>query len=947
MKSKFKLHPIRLTCLSIILLVLHQFVSAQSFWNEHALGKSFFSGIAIAAADVNGDATDDLLILDQSKKLWYGINDGSAHFFWTELPFHSLTAVYSINVADVDRNGYNDIALSGEGTQVHILYQSSTGFSDKISDVDYFFSQAACFFDINRDGWIDFTICDDNAASRVYLNDSTGQLIRNNSLIDLELPGVGNSAGNYGIIWTDFDWNGIPDLYISKCKPGVNDPRDPRRLNLFYVYDSLTKSWINQAVIRGLDIGDQSWASLFEDFDNDGLTDVFVINHYTPCNLLKQTADHRFENVTASAGLEYNGIALQAVAFDYDNDGDLDILLTGTGTELWQNLGGFKFEKLDIEAFSQAFSSCATGDFNNDGRMDVYASYADLLNAPSNKQDKLWLNPSNGNNYIKFNFEGTRSNRNGIGAKIKLFVNGTIQIREVHAGESYGIQNSLAVYFGLAKAQRVDSVYIYWPSGLQEVFYDLTPNTHYNLYEGGCYQIIDRTNPNKLFFCGTIDTSLIADNSFRDIHWNTGSNSYKIQLVKEGVYFYTARDSNNCFFISDPVSVYLNPKNQIQLNHRFTKYLCSGDELELALSPKESVRWSTTDSAASITIKTSGLYYAIRQGICDLEYSDTLNVQVFDPPNPPQIKPDTAYKSGPRILNGGADSCFWYRNKDDLFPIASGPFFTTDSLLQSTSYWLEFFNRNSYPNIHGGLKTPSYSSGPYHAAFINNQMLFTVFNPVILDSITVYTDDPGKRIIELLDAKGVVIQQQEINPVKGRNQVFLGFNIPPAAKPYKLTTNSIQNTAVFGSISPRLYRSDQNFYYPFFIEDKIRINTSDKGDSYYYYFYDWVVRSNDLVCKSERVEFPVVLIPDANQDVMAKNLKLYINSNHELIIEGIDGFYQIEILKMDGSLLGQFISSTASDPIHTEMFPPGLYFIRINAADLDQSAIRKIFITGN
>jgi len=193
----------------------------------------------------------------------------------------------------------------------------------------------------------------------------------------------------------------------------------------------------------------------------------------------------------------------------------------------------------------------------------------------------------------------------------------------------------------------------------------------------------------------------------------------------------------------------------------------------------------------------------------------------------------------------------------------------------------------------------------------------------------------------------VVIQQQEINPVKGRNQVFLGFNIPPAAKPYKLTTNSVQNTAVFGSISPRLYRSDQNFYYPFFIEDKIRINTSDKGDSYYYYFYDWVIRSNDLICKSERVEFPVVLIPDANQDVLAKNPQLYINSNHELIIEGIDGFYQIEILRMDGSIMGQFISSTAEVPINTASFPPGLYFIRINSADLDQSAIRKIFITGH
>lgn len=184
----------------------------------------------------------------------------------------------------------------------------------------------------------------------------------------------------------------------------------------------------------------------------------------------------------------------------------------------------------------------------------------------------------------------------------------------------------MAVYFGLAKASRVDSVYIYWPSGLEEVFYNLIPNTQYNFYESGCYQIVDRTKPNKLFFCGTIDTNLIADSRFRDIHWNTGSNSYKIQLVQEGVYYYTARDSNNCFYFRSGFCV-SESKNQIQLNYRYTKYLCSGDELELALNPKELVRWSTTDSAASLTIKTSGLYYAIRQGFCDLEYSDTLNLQ--------------------------------------------------------------------------------------------------------------------------------------------------------------------------------------------------------------------------------------------------------------------------------------------------------------------------------
>lgn len=947
MKSKFKSHPIRLGYFLIFLIQSINFVSAQTPWNEQIMGKAFFSGIAIACADINGDATDDIVVIDQSKKLWYGLNNGSAHFFWNELPFHSLTAIYSINVADVDRNGYNDILLSGEGTQLHILYQSATGFIDKIADVEYFFSQAACMFDLNQDGWIDFTICDDNAASRIYMNNTSGQLFRDTSFIDLEIPGMGNSAGNYGCIWTDYDWNGKPDLYISKCKPGVNDPRDPRRLNLFYVYDSLAQKWTNQAVNLGLDIGDQSWASLFEDFNNDGLSDVFVINHYTPCNILKQTTDHRFENVTSSSGLNYSGIALQAIALDFDNDGDLDILLSGTSTELWQNLGDLKFEKLEISSFNPPFSSCATGDFNNDGNLDIYAIYADLLNAPSNKNDKLWLNPGNGKNYIQLSFEGNKSNRNGIGTKVKLFANGSFQVREVHAGESYGIQNSLSLHFGLGSAQIADSVYIYWPSGLQEVYYQLNANRQFVFYENSCFQELKRTRPNNLFFCGKIDTILKAANQYQDIRWNTGSNSREIQLTKEGVYFYTARDNSNCFFISDPVSVFLNPKNSIQLNHRFTQLLCSGDELELSLTNLESVLWSNSQTAASITIKENGLYYAIQQGICELVYSDTLNAQFFDAPILAKIKPDTTYKSGPRTLDGGSENCKWYRNKEDLSPTAYGRYFVTDSLLQTTSYWLEHYNVNRYPYVHGGLKTPSFSTGPYHAAFINNQMLFNVYKDLILDSVTIYTDDPGKRIIELIDGDGILVQQKEVNPIKGINQIYLGFNISASSKAYKLTTNSAQNMTSFGSVSPRFYRSDQNFYYPFFIEDKLRINTSDKGDSYYYYFYDWVVRTNDLICSSERIEFPVVLIPDAIYNHEIHEPIIFLNSKKQLIIQGIQGISQGELLGIDGSSILKFDKHVLGNPIYLGNIPSGIYFVKIQASDYLNASFRKIFISGN
>ncbi|MBK7692726.1 MAG: hypothetical protein IPI30_00005 [Saprospiraceae bacterium] len=93
---------------------------------------------------------------------WYW--HGKATFVWSRIPISSTVPLWSLNVADIDRNGLADIVLGGDKPNFQILYQISEGvFEAKPFDFPYFFSQAACFYDINKDGWLDFTICDDNA----------------------------------------------------------------------------------------------------------------------------------------------------------------------------------------------------------------------------------------------------------------------------------------------------------------------------------------------------------------------------------------------------------------------------------------------------------------------------------------------------------------------------------------------------------------------------------------------------------------------------------------------------------------------------------------------------------------------------------------------------------------------------------------------------------------
>jgi hypothetical protein len=121
---------------------------------------------------------------------------------------------------------------------------------------------------------------------------------------------------------------------------------------------------------------------------------------------------------------------------------------------------------------------CAFGDYDNDGRMDV------LINPVNAMPELLHAEADNQNNWIKIKTIGTKSNRDGIGARIKCVTADGSQIDEVRSGGSYYSQNDLRVHFGLGTNQKVKAIEVSWPSGQVDTLKDIAANQLLLVKEG-------------------------------------------------------------------------------------------------------------------------------------------------------------------------------------------------------------------------------------------------------------------------------------------------------------------------------------------------------------------------------------------------------------------------------------------------------------------------------
>ncbi|WP_223033447.1 FG-GAP-like repeat-containing protein [Hanstruepera marina] len=472
--------------------------SQVTFTNSNSLlvNSSLTSGVAIGVSDMNGDGLDDIVRLHDASSLQIEYQTAGGGNF-TQYNYGSTgSSHWGLAIADVDKNGFNDVVIGGYNNGVRVLKASSNGATYSSTTLNgTIFLQNVNFADMDNNGTIDIFACHDNGTSLAYNNDGSGNYtIDNAGLINAVSTVPSDNSGNYGSIWTDYDNDGDQDLYISKCRLGVTNANDGRRINLLFQNDG-NGNYTDVAVAAGLVPYGQSWSANFEDIDNDGDLDCIVINHDINSVIYENNGNGTFSDITASSGISsiLSGMGsggIQIIMEDFDNDTFIDLFVTArSGSHhMFKNNGNKTFTEMPspftLPTGPSRIQSAAVGDLNNDGFMDVVAGFANGYNGPSNYPDVLYFNDGNSNNWSEIRLRGNTSNINGIGARIELYGSWGKQIREVRSGESYGTMNSLLTHFGLGSATSITKIKVLWPSGEEDEILNPAINTSIEIIEG-------------------------------------------------------------------------------------------------------------------------------------------------------------------------------------------------------------------------------------------------------------------------------------------------------------------------------------------------------------------------------------------------------------------------------------------------------------------------------
>lgn len=465
--------------------------------NTSLVNASLTSGVAIGVSDMNADGLDDIVRLSNANSLEIEYQTASGTFI--RYNYGSIGgSSWGLCIADVDHNGYNDVFTGGSYNGLKLITASNDGstYSSSTMGGSSIFVQNLNFADIDNNGMIDIFACHDDGISSPYKNTNNGTMTYDLSLINSASTIPSDNSGNYGSIWTDYDNDGDQDLYLSKCRLGVTDNMDGRRLNLLFQNDG-NGNYTDVAQAAGLRPLAQSWAANFEDIDNDGDLDCFVLNHDIISTLYENNGNGTFTDITSSSGIVTEltnlGTSIQVMMEDFDNDSYIDMLVTVTTGSLnhylFKNNGDKTFTAVanPFPTGGLVIQSGATGDLNNDGLIDVIAGFAGGFNSPSSNPDILFLNNGDGNNYnwSEIRLQGGPSNRNGIGARIELhYGTGLMQIREVRSGESYGTMNSLLTHFGLGTETAITKIVVKWPSGNVDELLNPAINQSHLIIEG-------------------------------------------------------------------------------------------------------------------------------------------------------------------------------------------------------------------------------------------------------------------------------------------------------------------------------------------------------------------------------------------------------------------------------------------------------------------------------
>ncbi len=419
--------------------------------------------MGVSVADFDNDGWDDLFVTCYGQcKLYRNLGNGKFTDVSQKAGFTRSSFFTGASWGDYDRDGKLDLYVSGyvdfkleslpefgkgqtcryRNLEVQcgprglagagdVLYHNNgdgtfTDVTQKagVEDKNKYYGLGVKWTDFDDDGWLDIFVANDATPNYAYRNNHDGTFSEMGFALGLAVDENGSEQGCMGVTIGDYDRDGRLDLLVTNFAEQYN--------TLYHKNPDGTFTDVAQASkTAAVSMPFVGWGAGLFDYDNDGWLDLMVVN------------GHVYPQIEgAFPGAEYPQRKLL-----YRN------LQNGTFTENAAALGTALPQR-------RVSRGAAFGDYDNDGDLDVIVNEIDGV--------PMLLRNDGGNqagNWISLKLEGTKSNRDAVGARITLRAGGLTQVQEVYAGDSYLSHSDWRLHFGLGKAKNVDEIEIKWPNG--------------------------------------------------------------------------------------------------------------------------------------------------------------------------------------------------------------------------------------------------------------------------------------------------------------------------------------------------------------------------------------------------------------------------------------------------------------------------------------------------